>query len=149
VALPDSSSTTTRIYNPYRGWLDAKRHADDKGPDYTCTAAGRLESRTWARGITTTYGYHNAGDLETVDCCENTPDVAYTHDRRGRRSQTSNPASQITFTCNDANRLLIESHTGRPLDQAGVNHNIVLIGEEAVSRLGARSEWNPPPTTPP
>jgi YD repeat-containing protein len=43
-----------------------------------------LASRTWARGVTTTYTYNDAGDLSALDYSDATPDVAYHYDRRGR-----------------------------------------------------------------
>jgi len=60
------AATTTWNYNPYRGWLDNKRYADNTGQNYTNTAAGRLKTRVWARGISTTYTYNNAGDLSAI-----------------------------------------------------------------------------------
>ena len=55
-------ATTTWNYDQYRGLLNSKPYKDNTGPGYTYTAAGRLQTRTWARGITTTYGYGTAGD---------------------------------------------------------------------------------------
>jgi YD repeat-containing protein len=55
------AATTTWHYDGYRGWLTHKVHADGKGPVYTYTAAGRLKSRAWARGVTTYYTNNNAG----------------------------------------------------------------------------------------
>ncbi len=49
-----------------RGFLSSKKYQDNTGPAYTYTAAGRLETRTWERGIITTYGYTAAGDLEDI-----------------------------------------------------------------------------------
>lgn len=43
------------------------------------------------RGVTTCYAYNNAGDLQTIDYSDITPDVPYTYDRRGRR---------LTAVCN-------------------------------------------------
>ena len=53
-------------YDPYRGWLSSKVYDDGKGPAYTDTAAGRLQTRLWARGTNTSYGFNTAGDLATV-----------------------------------------------------------------------------------
>ena len=57
-------SLTTWNYHTQRGFLLNKRDADGKGADYTYTVAGRLLTRDWERGVTTTYGY-DAGMLET------------------------------------------------------------------------------------
>ncbi len=54
------------------------------GPLYTYTPAGRLESRTWARGVTTTYTYDIAGELSGVAYSDSTPALSYGYDRLGR-----------------------------------------------------------------
>jgi YD repeat-containing protein len=60
---------TTWNYHAQRGWLGSKVYDDwAAGPSYACTAACRLLTRTWARGITTTYGYTAAGDLVDTGC---------------------------------------------------------------------------------
>ena len=66
---------TTWSYAPYRGWLTAKAYNNGAvaGPTYGYTAAGRLQSRTWARNVSTTYAYNNAGDLYTVTYSDGTP----------------------------------------------------------------------------
>jgi RHS repeat-associated protein len=61
-----ASSTTAWAYDSQRGWLETKRDAETKGADYTYTLSGRLKTRTWARGLVTTYGYDH-GMLESVD----------------------------------------------------------------------------------
>ena len=40
-------------YHPQRGFLSGKRDATQKGATYTYTTAGRLATRTWARGVVT------------------------------------------------------------------------------------------------
>ena len=58
---PTSATTgydaTQWLYHAGRGWLSGKRDAANKGADYTYTAAGRLKTRTWARGKHTRYDY--------------------------------------------------------------------------------------------
>ncbi len=95
------AALTTWNYSAQRGFLVAKQYADAQGPTYTYTAAGRLATRTWARGITTYYAYNNAGDLASVNYDDNlTPGVTHTYDRRGRpltRSAGVSPASTLTY----------------------------------------------------
>jgi RHS repeat-associated protein len=76
-------ASTKWNYNPSRGWLDNKRYDDDKGTDYTYTSAGRLKTRTWARGVTTIYSY-DQGQMVSTDYSDSTPDVVYTYDNFGR-----------------------------------------------------------------
>ena len=62
----------------------------NNGPTYDHTAAGRLATRTWKRGITTAYYYDFAGDLRAVDYSDTaTPDVFHTRDRLGRATTSA------------------------------------------------------------
>src|SRR6266540_3993141 len=109
---------TTWNYNPNRGWLDSKRYPDSTGPDYSYTAAGRLQTRTWARGtprILTTYAYNNVGDLYTVTYSNDpaaTANLTYAYDRRGRQKTVTRGSATATLTFNDANQLLTENYGG-------------------------------------
>jgi len=40
----------------------------------------KLNTRTWARGVTTTYLYDAAGQTEGIDYSDSTPDVAMEYD---------------------------------------------------------------------
>jgi hypothetical protein len=67
------TATATWNYDAYRGWLDSKDYPDPAtgapgtaGPTYTYKYSGRLLTRTWDRGVVTTYGYNTAGDLNSV-----------------------------------------------------------------------------------
>src|SRR6266511_4568916 len=112
---------TTWNYNPNRGWLDSKRHPDRTGPDYSYTAAGRLQTRTWARGtprILTTYAYNNVGDLYTVTYSNDpaaTANLTYAYDRRGRQKTVTQGSATTSLTYNDANQLLTEGYSGGTL----------------------------------
>jgi len=114
---------TTWNYNPYRGWLANKRYPDKDtglpgsiGLDYTYTAAGRLHPRTWARGITTTYGHNNAGDLETVAYDDGTTaNLTYGHDRQGRRSSVTQGGNTAALAYNDSSQLLSEANSAGTL----------------------------------
>jgi hypothetical protein len=56
---------TTWNYDGYRGFLTNKVYdGGSAGPGYAYTPAGRLQTRAWARGITTTNSYNNNGDLQ-------------------------------------------------------------------------------------
>ena len=69
------------------------------GPGYTYTKAGRLSTRTWARGLTTSYAYNNAGELQGADYSGGTPDVTYAYDRQGHLAQiTGATTNDFAFT---------------------------------------------------
>jgi YD repeat-containing protein len=48
------------------------------------TTAGRLLSKTSARGLSATYGYDNAGRSTTTDYSDTTPDVTTAFNRLGQ-----------------------------------------------------------------
>jgi RHS repeat-associated protein len=106
------AAITTWNYDSQRGFMTSKRYADSKGPDYEYTLTGKLAKRTWARGVETDYTYNDAGDLETVDYSDSTPDVTYTYDRVGRKAtvaQGSQDAVALHYTA--AGQLAAEQHT--------------------------------------
>ncbi|MCH7229097.1 RHS repeat-associated core domain-containing protein [Haloferula sp. A504] len=76
---------TEWFYSPTRGFMTRKEYADDEGTDYTYTAAGRLATRTWARGVVTTYGYDDGGRLVSTDYSDATPDLVFTYDALNRQ----------------------------------------------------------------
>jgi YD repeat-containing protein len=77
---------TKWIYGNQRGFLAAKTYPEPttNGPGYTYTSAGRLATRTWARGITATYAQNNAGQVSTVTYSDGTPQLSLNYDRLGR-----------------------------------------------------------------
>ena len=81
---------TQWIYQPATGLLSRKEYADANGTDYTYDSANRLSTRSWARGITTSYAYSvTTGDLLGIDYSDSTPDVSYTYNRQGQQSTIS------------------------------------------------------------
>jgi RHS repeat-associated protein len=106
---------TTWNYNAYRGWLDNKRHDDGKGPSYAYWPSGRLHTRTWYRGLTTTYTCDNAGGLSTVAYSDSTPGVTYMYDRLGRAATNTCNGITTTFSYNQAGEQLSESYSGGTL----------------------------------
>jgi RHS repeat-associated protein len=109
-------------YDQYRGWLTSKAYDDGHGPSYTYTAAGRLASRIWARGVTTSYVYDNAGSLTNITYSDATPAVTNSYDRLGRLSSAVVKGMTDTMTYNLANQLLIESFSGGLLNGLSVTN---------------------------
>lgn len=106
------TATTTWNYEGYRGWLTNKTYQGSAGPSYTYTAAGRLATRLWARGITTTYTYNNAGELWTTTYSDSTPSVTTTYDRLGRVQNVTHNGTTTTMGYNDVGQRISESHSG-------------------------------------
>ena len=109
------SAATTWDYDANRGFLISKTYADNSSVTYSNSAAGRLLARGWARTVggqplSTTYGYNHAGDLGTITYSDGTtPNVFFTYDRRGRRTQVLDGAGTHTLAYTDADQLLTES----------------------------------------
>src|SRR5438105_11859173 len=108
------SATTTWSYDQYRGFLTGKTYdGGAAGPAYTYTAAGRLATRVWARGITTTYSYNAAGDQSAIAYSDGvTPAVGYSYDRRGRQATITQGVTTTTRSFDDPGDLLSESYAG-------------------------------------
>ena len=124
---------TTWNYNQYRGWLDSKDYPDaasgnppstagTTGPTYTYTPAGRLATRVWKRGITTTYSYGNAGELSGVNYSDSTTDVTYNYDRLGRQTNVVQGSLSTLRTYNDVGQLLSEAYEGGTLNGLAVTN---------------------------
>jgi RHS repeat-associated protein len=130
-------AVTTWNYDPYRGWLVSKDYANPTtgaagtdGPTYTYSDGGRLASRTWARGMVTMYDYtvtsaspHMAGALRLIWYTNSpsattnpTPTTTYSYDRRGRMTAAIRDGITTTYTYNEANQPVGESHSGGALD---------------------------------
>lgn len=142
-ASGNGAAVTTWNYDPYRGFLLSKTYdSGTAGPSYAYTDAGRLLSRTWARGTNTIYAYNNAGDLFTVTYSDSgTLGVTKTYDRRGRLAYVYEGASIYTaFAYNDAGAVLTEAHSGGWLDGVKYTNTYdALLRRTNNSTIGAKS----------
>jgi RHS repeat-associated protein len=109
-------ATTTWNYTPARGFLLNKRYQDNTGPSYTYKPSGRLETRTWARGIVTTYTYTPAGDPSGWSYSDATQSVAIAYDRAGRPRTRTDAAGLCTWSYHANGQLDTESYAGGQLD---------------------------------
>jgi hypothetical protein len=110
-------AVTTWKYDGYRGFMTNKLYHGTNGPIYSYTKAGRLASRVWARDLTATYAYDDAGDLQSVDYSDATPDVTYAYDRRGRPAQITG-ATTNDFAYTAAGLLLAENAVNKSWNYA-------------------------------
>jgi RHS repeat-associated protein len=106
------TATTTWNYDSARGWLASKRYADNLGPDYAYTPAGRLRQRTWARGTTTTYTTNALGEVERLTYSDGTGSETNTYDRRGRVTTLHSGTNVTTRLYSEAGLLLSETQNG-------------------------------------
>ena len=150
-----TADTTTWIYHPATGLLETKRYASGASSDvtYTYTTDGLLDTRTWARGIVTTYGrLAETGELETVTYSnepvgQETEPLKFYRDRLGRmwkveQGPLGTPTMTHTFTDADGDLLFeTEAITGgiyaktitRTPDSYGRLQNLVIGSEYAAS----------------
>jgi RHS repeat-associated protein len=120
-AKREGAAVTTWNYDLKRGFLQSKRYADGQGPEYEYYASGKIKNRKWARGISTTYRYTPAGELETIAYSDKqTPSVRHEYDRQGRRFKAVQGELVTTQTFNSAGQMLSESYQGGVLDGLGV-----------------------------
>jgi len=96
-SMTTATGTTTWHYDPQRGWLDTKKDAAEQPVGYTYTSAARPETRTWARGVITTYGYDNGGRLHTITYSDGTPSLTYGYDPRGQVNSVIDAAGTHTI----------------------------------------------------
>ena len=76
---------------------------------HTYTPGGKLDTRTWARGVVTFYDYNNAGDLILTDYADSTPDIDYYYNRRGEIDQLSDGTGWRDFSYNSAGEQFSEN----------------------------------------
>jgi RHS repeat-associated protein len=144
------TAVTEWKYSPDRGFLTEKNYQGEtnNGPgntaDYTYTAAGRLLTRTWERGITTTYTHDPAGRLTITDHSDTTPDVLITYDTLNRPITVKNgEGAYISGAFTIATPLSTSTFAYDPAtlatDTETVSHDIDLNGTPELTRVIDRS----------
>jgi RHS repeat-associated protein len=95
---PGTADTTTWAYDNATGTLTSKTDVSSEvvayTRTYTYTTRGQLKTRTWARGVTTTYNYSTTTAEQTgIDYSDSTPDLTYTYNRLGQTKQVIDATS--------------------------------------------------------
>jgi RHS repeat-associated protein len=114
-ATSTGAAVTIWNYDVYRGFLTNKAYANSVGSVYGYSAAGRLISRSWARGTTITYAYDNSGSTATVSYSDSTSGITNGYDRLGRQIVVTNGSIVCNWTYNNLGETLTEAYTGGPL----------------------------------
>ena len=94
------------------GLVTNKVYADGKGPRYDYTPDGRLATRTWARGIVTTYSYDDNGSLTNTVYSDVTPTISLAYNRAGRQTRAEDAAGVTTFLYDDFGAVTNETVVG-------------------------------------
>ena len=100
-------------YDEATGLVTNKLYADGNGPFYTYTADGKLSVRTWARGVTTAYGYDSVGQLTNTVYSDGTPAVSIAYNRRGNKTKVIDASGTNTFYYNGVMQLTGEVNESR------------------------------------
>jgi len=127
----DAGCAVTRWeYDPKRGFLVRKTYADTNSFIlYTNTPAGRLHSRTWARGITTTYSTNAAGETIGITYSDpTTPGVTYNLDRLGRHTNVVDGAGSRFLTYDEDGGILSVTNASGVLAGLKVEYEYDSIG---------------------
>jgi len=142
---------TTWVYDAASGLLAQKLYADNRGPAYTYDDLGRLTSRTWARtfipeGETTPqplvneYNYDAAtGELTDIDYGDDTPDVAFTYTRTGKKATVTDAVGTRTFTYTAAQQDATEHIEGDLYDKL-VSRQYDTYGRAAGFQIGTTTD---------
>ena len=94
------------------GLVTNKVYADGKGPRYDYTPDGKLATRTWARGIVTTYSYDANGALTNTVYSDDTPTISLFYDAMGRQTEAYDAAGVTTFLYDSVGTLTNETVIG-------------------------------------
>src|SRR5262249_47705836 len=84
--------------------------------------AGRLKVRTWARGITTTYSYTPAGELQALVYSDTTTGVTNTYNRLGELSTVIQGSNTCNYLYNDARQVVSERASSGALNGLAVTN---------------------------
>ena len=120
-----AGDVTTWTYDESSGLVTSKKDANDKSVTYTYSADGKLLTRTWARGITTSYSYDAAtGELLKADYSDDaTQDIERTYNRMGNLVSVSDVAGIRTFNYDENFNL-----TGETLGDRTLNYTYSTSG---------------------
>ena len=112
----DSGKATTRWkYDGYRGFMTNKVYDDGLGPFYSYTLGGRMRTRTWARGVVTTYHTNALGETFATTYSDGTPAVTNSLDRLGRATNIVDGSGNRNLVYDSNNQLLSETNTSGAL----------------------------------
>ncbi len=114
---------TTWNYHPQTGLLTAKTDATSQAVSYTHTPAGRLLTRAWARGITTTYAYDDIGRPTGITYSDATPAVVLAYNRLGQTTSITDAGGQRVQTHAPDGRLLTVQHPSGILEDVSLTHS--------------------------
>ena len=106
------SLVTRWLRDEATGLVTNKVYADGKGPRYDYTPDGKLATRTWARGIATTYSYDDNGSLTNTVYSDGTPTISLAYNRAGRQIRAEDAAGVTMFVYDEFGSVTNETVVG-------------------------------------
>ena len=107
-----NGDVTVWNYDDATGLLFSKIYADGKGPAYTYTDNGNLATRTWARGVVTTYSYDGWNNLTNTTYSDGTPSITFVYDALGRQISATDTVGTTTTIYDDFGEVVGEATIG-------------------------------------
>jgi YD repeat-containing protein len=119
------------------GRLLRKTYHDGTHVDYTHDAAGRLATRQWARGITTTYAYNLRDQVTGTTYSDGTPAVTMSYDPAGRPLEIGNAVATDAYAYDDAGQLAVETQSvaGHPAAMRTLKYSHDAISGDPLKTL--------------
>jgi len=126
------ADTTTWTYDGASGLLWRKTDETAKYVSYNYNSRGQVWVRTWARGVTTTYGYDdNTGELTGQDYSDTTPDVTFAYNRLGQLDSATDHTGTWDYVY-DAAKPWRQAATPLPSSFYGTRYWIPLYDDSAL-----------------
>lgn len=110
--INNAGDVTRWLRDEATGLVTNKVYADGKGPRYDYTPDGKLATRTWARGIVTTYSYDANGALTNTVYSDGTPTISLAYNRAGQQVRAEDAAGVTTFAYDEFGALVSETVIG-------------------------------------
>lgn len=133
-SLTDAEGHTTRFERDAYGRLAAHVYPDGQRETYGHDAAGRLVTRTKRSGLVTTYEYDELGRVRREQDSDGSPARVASYDDRGRLVTLANGTDTLSWTYDEADRVLSEtsarngSTVGYAYDAGGLRSSLALEG---------------------
>jgi len=111
-----TADQTTWSYDGPSGLLASKTDAAGKPVTFTYNTRGQTATRTWARGVVTTYAYYGdgsgepkTGELKSQTYSDTTPAVSFTYTRAGQLDTAADVIGTRTFIYNTTQPLRLDA----------------------------------------
>ena len=85
------------VYDPQTGRVKSKIFANGDRVDFDTSPAGKILKTSYPSGLSTSYTYNNAGELSGLDYSDDTPDVTFTTNRVGQRTDLKDGSGERSF----------------------------------------------------